>query len=566
MRYSKVIIVAGSILVGAALSAIAWLKLSNFQYNAMDSAIFVNVLENFLAGRGFFSSTQGGSYFADHFSPIILLPAAWYYLWRSPIGLLVFQVLMAILPVWPLYLIARKKLSDKNALLVVFAYLFNPLVWNLAIFEFELLPIAIFFLLMVYYFHLQKRWWPFLICLVLAMLVREDVALWLVGFGVWSWWRDRQDGQRLSRYSLTSFLAGVTYFLAAILAIRLIGGGYKFTEYYSLQNIWSWSQLELVVGLLLPLAFLPLLRPRALLPTALIYLQFLCLGGLGAIVVKTHYSSLFIPTLFFAFIESLRALESPRGAIQKFFANFYQPIVIVTIVYSFIVLGPVRYLGELERSAPERTAMSYLLEQVPTTASVAASYDFLTPLAARPQVYSLNYVFLGTKQFSRERYNAHEVDYVLWNSDDLLTYQLQYKQHQFYEGAYSSGALRIEDYLSKFDLVFQVDNFYLFRNKKIVAELPEYLSPAGYRVRSFAPLARGESLVSFYDTEGRPLGSASRPMNLQLGVSNYQVPVMTTKIKIQPVTVAGFITLNGVGSSVNIIRATKAGEAAEISF
>jgi uncharacterized membrane protein len=565
MRYHRLIIIV-SILVGVILATVVWLKFFGFQYNAMDSAIFVNTIENFIDGRGFYSSIQGGRYFADHLSPIIMLPAILYYIWQSPLTLLFFQVLMSILPVWPLYLIARRKLSDQNVLLVVLAYFFNPLVWNLAIFEFELLPLAIFGLLYVYYFYLQKRWWPFLACLVLSVLVREDVALWFIGFGFWSLWSDRRSGERPSRYSWVSLVAGVVYFFVAVLIIRSIGGGYKFTEYYNLVGIWSWSQLELIIGLLLPFAFLPLLRPRTLLPVGLIYLQFAAMGGLGSIVVKTHYSSLFVPTLFFALIEALHSLESPLGSASKYLSEVYRPIVIVAIIYSFVFLGPVSHLAELGCSATEKSAINYLLEQVPPGASVASSYDFLTPLASRSQIYSLNYVFLGTRQLSREPYNAPDVDYVLWNSEDMLTYQLQYERHQFYGSAYLAGTTRIEDYLNKFDLIFQVDNFYLFRNKHISGDLPEYSPPLGYAVRSITPPSFGFSQVSFYNASAQLIGNSASLLSLRPEAINYQVPELADRIKFQPVTVTGSIILNNIGSTINDIRTLPIGAATEIIF
>ena len=102
-------------------------KYFNFNYNAIDLAIFNNVLFNSVKGNLFFSSIQNNLYFADHFAPILFLIMPDYWIFKSPVLLLTLQTLMIGLAAWPLYLIARDKLKFNWAILV--AGLFLPLLF-----------------------------------------------------------------------------------------------------------------------------------------------------------------------------------------------------------------------------------------------------------------------------------------------------------------------------------------------------------------------------------------------------------------------------------------------------
>jgi hypothetical protein len=94
-------------------------------------------------------------------------------------------------------------------------------------------------------------------------------------------------------------------------------------------------------------------------------------------------------------------------------------------------------------------------QQIPSRAAVVATYDYLTKLSGRPEIYSLHYVFRGTKQYSPEKYVLPEnVEYAAIDFSDLMTYQIQYSQEDFYSGGYE----RVRDLLlNNFGLVKVTD-------------------------------------------------------------------------------------------------------------
>src|SRR3989338_8718516 len=181
----KIKILTGAILLYIlSFSFFSIWKYSNFLYNGMDLAIINQVFYNSINGNFFASSIHPPSYLADHLNPIIFLLLPIYYLFSSPKTLLILQALTLGLSAWPVFLIGKKVIDKNWGLLFALAWLLNPIVQNINSFEFHFLPLAVFFILWVTYFYLQEKYWPYLAFLILALLVREDVAVVTVMFGV----------------------------------------------------------------------------------------------------------------------------------------------------------------------------------------------------------------------------------------------------------------------------------------------------------------------------------------------------------------------------------------------
>src|SRR5687767_7123120 len=166
-------------------------------------------------------------------------------------------------------------------LLIAAAWLLNPAMQNMALFEFHLLPFAIAPLLMAMLAYDQGRKVKFLLWSGLAMLVREDVALVVAMIGLLAWLERKPLWWRIAPAIL-----GAGWFLAAmgIITHFSAGGGYKYGIYYAwlgsspaemvvnavrdplrlLGHIMSFANLEMALGFLMPLLFLPLLRSKRL--------------------------------------------------------------------------------------------------------------------------------------------------------------------------------------------------------------------------------------------------------------------------------------------------------------
>ncbi len=304
-------------------------KLDNYAYNVFDLGIFNQVFWNTLHGDWFQMTINLNSYLADHFEPFIILLLPLYWLKPGPENLLILQSAVLGLSAWPLYKISQLVLQDKFwSLGIAFVWLVNPFLHNANVFEFHEMPFAVFFIFWAIYFYLRNRFGWFLLFFFLIILVREDVFFILFGFGIlaildkrkWQWW-------------FLPFVVGGAYFFTALKIISHFSmtGSYKFFMYYGWlggHDLWSIIYLWLVHPLrlllhiftfenlfysliiILPLLFLPLIRPKylwlAFLPFVEIILSW---HGVVPYVYYSHYILIFYPGVFLALIFAAEKIK-----------------------------------------------------------------------------------------------------------------------------------------------------------------------------------------------------------------------------------------------------------------
>jgi uncharacterized membrane protein len=189
-RYEGRIALAAALLAGILFGGLALLRHWTFHSTASDLAVFDQVLWNTVHGR-FMESTlslarcEPHSFFGDHFSPALLLILPLYVVVPRPETLIVVQTIALVLGVWPIYLLARRFLPTSEQRLVwIAAYLLSaPLSW-IALYDFHEITLAVAPLGFAMYFLATRRTVPLILCLVAALLAKEEVALIGVGFGV----------------------------------------------------------------------------------------------------------------------------------------------------------------------------------------------------------------------------------------------------------------------------------------------------------------------------------------------------------------------------------------------
>ena len=152
---------------------------------AFDLGVFESIIWSTVHGRFFWSPLLLESHFAQHSSPILLTLAPIYALVPRPETLLVAQAVLLALAAWPLFLIARRMLgSETQALLVAAMYLVHPAVAGAAFYDFHELAFAPLLFFLAYLFHLEERPVLFWTAIGLLLLVKEDLSLVVVGFGL----------------------------------------------------------------------------------------------------------------------------------------------------------------------------------------------------------------------------------------------------------------------------------------------------------------------------------------------------------------------------------------------
>lgn len=161
-----------------------------FHSTALDLGVFDQVLWNTVHGR-FVESTlslercEPHSFFLDHFSPALLLIAPVYALVPRPETLLVFQTTALALGAWPIYLLARRFLArSEERLIWLAAYvLCAPIAW-ITLYDFHEITLAVLPLGLAMYFLATRRTVPLLLSLAASFLVKEELPLVAIGFGV----------------------------------------------------------------------------------------------------------------------------------------------------------------------------------------------------------------------------------------------------------------------------------------------------------------------------------------------------------------------------------------------
>jgi uncharacterized membrane protein len=300
-----------------------------FSYNISDLAIFNQTFFNTIHGRWFDETVTLNNYFADHFSPIIFLLLPFYFLLPSPLTLLSLQTIGLGLAAWPLFYLSKEiTKNDKLSLLIATIWLFNPMVQAANLDENHLLYLVPGLVFATAYFYLKNKFHYFILFFILTLLIREDLALVMLMWSVLAK-LDKKD----KRWIISPLILGLGYFLFAIKIIQSFASNdnYKFFNYYNwlggddlfsiiatwlthplavVQHLLSWNNISSIFIILLPLLYLPLIKPKYLLLSLLTFLQLaLTSRGLNSVAYMTRFSLLLLPSIFLAFIFSLEQLK-----------------------------------------------------------------------------------------------------------------------------------------------------------------------------------------------------------------------------------------------------------------
>lgn len=428
-------------------------------YGSLDLGIYAQVFWNTSYGRFFEFSIHSSSYLGDHFEPMILLLTPLYMLWRDPRMLLMLQIIVVHLAAIPLWAVAKNIfIKNKNiqypyvlATLIVIIYLLNPLVQNALAFEFHLLPFFILPFFIALYFAEQGRWWPTFISLMTVLLVREDMAFVIALFGLTAYLIfPKVKQQSAKRWIGIPLLISFLWLIASLIIISHFSpnGEYKFAIYYGalrgesgatitniiktpfvlIQNLFRPQNLEMMIGLLIPVAFLPLIRPTALVLGALPFLEFALSRTKVLQVLSLHYGILFTPALIISTIFSLCYLFSFRPKITLYNKwPFELGIICLTAstIYGMLTLGPI--MGQnIERGHQQvlnfgkQSILKNIIQTIDDKEGVVSSNNILPHLANRESLYSLRYILAGRQQFSVEPYIVPDpVQYLIVDEYDI---------------------------------------------------------------------------------------------------------------------------------------------------
>lgn len=184
-------------------------------------------------GRFLYAPVLGRSYLTEHFSPILALLVPLHALFSSPWLLVVANAALLGTAVFPLRaMLDAIGLPPAARNVACLVYLTSPITASALDYGFHVesfLPLLVFSL---YAAHLRGPAWAYAILLVAALAIKEDVGLYLVGFGAFLFVAEK----RRARGALTA-AAGLAWVLLVVWVVspRLAGasGEYRFLSRWS---------------------------------------------------------------------------------------------------------------------------------------------------------------------------------------------------------------------------------------------------------------------------------------------------------------------------------------------
>ena len=347
-----------------------------------------------------FVTLMGRNLFGDHSSFILLLLVPFYWFDPPTSFLLVVQSVVIALGAVPLFWYAQRRLrSGVAASVIALGYLIHPaVVWtNLENYHPDsfLGPLIAVVLVAAS----EKRWRLYWVAVVLALLVKEDVAFVLVPIGILVALRgDRRRGAITALASIGVMALMLVVVMRSFTGIAFrnswripfggVGGFFSALvrrPWDVVAHLASDTRPRYLWQVFAPLGFVAVLAPSALLVS---------LGVVGVNLLSTfwyqyqvqyHYSLVIVPCLAFATIEALFRLKSEfRRSVVVFVAlcsatcaYFWVPMPLTKVDYQ-----------SWSPSSPQVTSTAELFALIPPDASLAAYHPLTAQLARRQEIYS----------------------------------------------------------------------------------------------------------------------------------------------------------------------------------
>ena len=441
-------------------SAVVYLKYRSFSFHDFDLAIVNqtewNTLHGTLVGSDPGKATifNGGHVFLILF---VVLPV--YALFTSPVTLLFLQALALGFGALPVYLLGRKLIKPSFGILFALCYLTYPALNWVTLYEFHPIAFATPLILLVFYFYLERRWWPFLLCVVLSLSCREDVALPVFAVGVFALLAGprRERGKRAGelKWALLPLLSALIWFLLCVKFIQphfrpevlqdteSAKGGLAFyswlgdspaeivqTLLFYPGTVWrgvvTGPKMTYLLHLFVPLAFAPLLSGGALVMPLISLAEGLLSQRFTHYSIHYQYSSIVTPLLFISSMYGVRNLLRREWIAGK--EKYVFTIILFFALVSAKMLGPLYILPSRLREwrvTEEDRLRQKFVDRVPKRAPVLATFEFSPKLSMRPLLFYFYHVVASSRkpEFRADARAAQgQAQYALVDFNDPITF------------------------------------------------------------------------------------------------------------------------------------------------
>ena len=351
-------------------------------------------------GKEPFVTLMGRNLFGDHTSFILLLLVPLYWLFSSTATLLVVQSVVIALGGIPVFLYTRRRLgSDAMGAAMVAVYLLHPAVgWtNLENYHPDsFLPLLVGLAL---YTALERKWRLFGCAVVLALLVKEDVALIMVPIGVWvALRRDVKRGLIVAFGSLVALSVLIIVVMKHFTGVtfrnswRIPFGGFwefvrtvlrrpwKLVSYLASEDrpFYLWQTLA-------PVGFVFIIAPEIVLTAALVLFTNILSTFWYQFHIQYHYSLVVVPAIIIGTAYAI-------GKTPKRSQNLLMALVLGSSLATAYLWSPLpggrTQLMEWRTDHPAVPAAHELFALIPETAVISAYHPLTAQLGRRVNIYA----------------------------------------------------------------------------------------------------------------------------------------------------------------------------------
>lgn len=346
----------------------------------------------------------------------------------------------------PLWHFARRvaRLRGGAALTVLIAYALYPALHNINQADVHLATLALPLLLAAALFGLTDRWRPYAVCVVLVVLCRADYALVVAGLGGLL----ALEGRR--RAGALSAAFGVGWALLALFVVQPyyargafvhesafaaygssplgVVGGMATHPFTVLGDLTAEGNFAILVLLLAPVLFLPVLAPRYLLPVLPLQALYLIANSSAARDPRVEQNVAITAFVFLATTMALSRIGTRTIDRVRVDRRVLGALLLAATVF-FVrdsATSPYRAPWQLGGRDATDEARLEAVDRVEAGDAVRASPALLPLLAERPELFPLD---AGSHPHVR-RASADDVDVVIldeeaateWDDDDLRSF------------------------------------------------------------------------------------------------------------------------------------------------
>lgn len=350
-------------------------------------------------GEAPFVTLMGRNLLGDHASLILFFVVPFFWFVPGTATLLVIQACVIAAGAIPTYLFTRRVLgSGAMGCAAAFLWLANPAVNGTGMENFHPDSFLGLFIPLALYAAFAEKWRLFVVAVVLAVLVKEDVLLVMVPLGIYVAWKfDRRRGLFAAGLSVVATVLGMFVLMRSLIGVptrnewRIPFGGVRgfITETFTnpmavMRHIFSGDRPLYLFQMTAPFAGLFLLSPWMTLVSVPVVLSNIVSTFWYQQSIQYHYSLVAVPALLFATVLAIRSLGPRFGRVAMAVTCGFTLVTSYSWGQHSLAAEPRATLGA---HAPIAVTARQIIQSIPDDAVISVYDPLVTFLAHRKEVY-----------------------------------------------------------------------------------------------------------------------------------------------------------------------------------